>query len=304
MEPADDNFIVAATGAFQTAVVPTLVPGTERVTQLHSSTYRNPDALPAGAVLVVGSGSSGAQIARDLQRAGRTVYLSVGGHHRPPRRYRGRDYVWWLGVLNKWDAETVPGAVHTTIAVSGVDGGATVDFRRLAAGGITLVGSTSAFADGTVHFDDDLAANLDAGDANYLSVLGEADAYVARHGLDLQEEPDAHVLPPDPPCVSEPVRSLHLGAAGISTIIWATGYTRDFSWLPTDAVDANRQAVHRRGISAEPGVYFLGLPWQTRRGSSFIWGVWYDARYIADHIGKQRDYRAYRPPNELSTEPR
>lgn len=128
--------VVVATGAFQTPVIPTIVPVQAGITQIHSSDYRNPGALPPGAVLVVGAGSSGVQIADELQRAGRKVYLSIGPHGRPPRSYRGRDFVWWLGVLGKWDLQaSAPGTEHVTIAVSGANGGETVDFRRLAAAG-------------------------------------------------------------------------------------------------------------------------------------------------------------------------
>ncbi len=289
------DYVIAATGPFQRPVIPPLVPADAPVHQMHSNTYRNPGDLPAGAVLVVGAGSSGAQIAEELQASGRQVYLSVAPHGRPPRRYRDRDFVWWLGVLNKWDAEVTPGAAHVTIAVSGADGGHTVDFRRFAAQGVTLVGTTLAYTDGVLTFAPDLAANLAAGDADHLGLLDEADAYVAAHGLDLPEEPEARVIPADPPCVTDPLLSLDLGAAGVSTIIWATGYALDYRWLPAGAVDGDGRPRHRRGISSEPGVYFLGLPWQTRRGSSFIWGVWYDAKYVADHIAKQRAYAHYRP---------
>ncbi len=134
------NYVIAATGPFQTPVIPPLVPETAGVTQMHSSAYRNPGQLADGAVLVVGAGSSGVQIADELLASGRQVYLSVGPHDRPPRAYRGRDFVWWLGVLNKWDMEATPGVEHTTIAVSGARGGETIDFRRLAHQGMTLVG--------------------------------------------------------------------------------------------------------------------------------------------------------------------
>ena len=192
------NSVVAATGAFQTPVVPDLVPATPDIVQMHSSAYKNPEQLPAGAVLVVGAGSSGGQIADELLRAGRKTYLSVGAHDRPPRRYRGRDFVWWLGVLGKWDAE-VAGADHVTISVSGANGGRTVDFRDLATRGMQLVGVTEGYDDGVICFADNLVANIQRGDANYLSVLQEADRYVARNGLDLPEEPEAHRLAPLPP---------------------------------------------------------------------------------------------------------
>jgi putative flavoprotein involved in K+ transport len=296
----DARFVVAATGPFQRPVVPPVIPDDARVTQLHSCSYRNPGQLPAGAVLVVGAGSSGVQIAAELRRSGRQVYLSVGPHDRPPRRYRGRDNVWWLGVLGQWEAATPPaGAEHVTIAVSGADGGRTVDFRELAAQGITLVGMTSsfsggtAFRDGVVRFSPDLRDNIARGDANYLSLLDEADAYITRNGLDLPEEPEARVFGPDPACVTDPVLELDLARAEVTSIVWATGYATDFGWLQVDAFDSAGKPRHQRGVSSEPGVYFLGLPWLSRRGSSFIWGVWHDAKYIADQIMIQRGYSAY-----------
>lgn len=297
------EYVVAATGAFQTPVIPPLVPATAGIAQLHSASYRNPGQLPDGAVLVVGAGSSGVQIADELARAGRRVYLSVGAHDRPPRSYRGRDFVWWLGVLNKWDAEATPGVEHTTIAVSGAYGGNTIDFRRLAAQGVTLVGRTEAFENGVMRFATDLAANIEHGDANYLLVLDEADAFVARNGTALPEEPAARDFLPMPACVTDPILDLDLARAGVASIIWSTGYGADYSWLGVNALDKKGRPRHQRGVSSEPGVYFLGLPWQTRRGSSFIWGVWYDAKYIADHIAKQRAYLAYAPSQERETAP-
>jgi putative flavoprotein involved in K+ transport len=290
----DTRYVVAATGPFQTPVIPPIIPAAAGVEQIHSATYYNPGQLPAGNVLVVGAGSSGVQIAAELRQAGRQVHLSVGPHDRPPRRYRGRDNVWWLGVLGKWDMSTPPlGAEHVTIAVSGADGGHTVDFRDLAARGIVLVGRTSSWDGGKVRFTTDLRDDIAAGDANYLSLLDEADAYIARNGLDLPEEPEARVFAPDPDCVTSPILQIDLAAAGVTSIIWATGYTTDFGWLRVDAFDENGRPRHQRGVSSEPGVYFLGLPWLSRRGSSFIWGVWHDAKYIADHIAFQRAYAAY-----------
>ncbi|MCV7423607.1 NAD(P)-binding domain-containing protein [Mycobacterium yunnanensis] len=291
------RFVVAATGAFQKPVVPAVIPETSGLHQIHSSAYRNPQQLPDGAVLVIGAGSSGVQIADELQQSGRQVYLAVGPHDRPPRSYRGRDFCWWLGVLGKWDAAAPPrGAEHVTIAVSGAHGGHTVDFRNLAASGITLLGMAGDYADGVLTIAPDLRANIDAGDANYLSMLDEADAYVARNGLDLPEEPEARVFAPDPECGSDPIGRLDLAAAGITTVIWAVGFAFDYDWLQVDAFDSNGRPRHQRGVSTEAGIYFLGLPWQSRRGSSFIWGVWHDAKYLADQIAIQRSYLAYEAP--------
>jgi len=291
--------VVAATGPFQRPTYPQIVPAEADVLQMHSNSYRNPNQLPEGAVLVVGAGSSGVQIADELRASGRTVYLSVGAHDRPPRAYRGRDYCWWLGVLGRWDAPAPkPGTEHIAIAVSGADGGKTIDFRRLAGEGMNLVGLTAGFDNGIMRFAPDLADKIRRGDANYLSVLREADAYADRNGLDLPLEPEAHEIGPDPDCMTNPILALDLKKAGITTILWATGYALDFGWLKVDAFDENGRPKHQRGVSSERGIYFLGLPWLSRRGSSFIWGVWHDARFIADQIGIQRSYRAYKSPAE------
>ena len=294
------NSVVAATGPFQRPVIPAVIPEDSGIIQIHSNAYKNPEQLAAGAVLVVGAGSSGTQIAAELLGAGKRVTLSVGPHNRPPRRYRGIDFVWWLGVLGKWEAQFADsGKEHVTIAVSGANGGHTVDFRRLGAKGMTLVGRTESYEGGVLTFAPDLRDNLALGDANYLSVLDEADAYAVRNGLDLPDDPDARKIEPDPDCVTNPLLELNLAEAGISSIIWATGFAVDFSWLKVDAFDERGRPKHQRGISAEPGIYFLGLPWLSRRGSSFIWGVWHDAKFLADQISTQRSYLAYTLPDKI-----
>lgn len=277
--------VVAATGPFQRAIIPAVVPADAGIAQIHSADYRNPAQLPEGAVLVIGAGSSGVQIADELRKAGRRVYLSVGPHDRPPRRYRNRDFVWWLGALGMWNAEAAePGMEHVTIAVSGADGGHTVDFRRLGLSGITLLGMAGAYEGGTMRFAPDLAANIAGGDRNYLSMLDAADAYIEKEGLDLPLEPEAREVAPDPDCVTNPILELNLAEAGIGSIVWATGYGLDYDWLKVDTFDDKGRPVHERGVSRVPGLYFLGLAWLSRRASPFIWGVWHDADHLAGHI--------------------
>jgi len=279
--------VVVATGPFQKPVIPTVI-ADPAITQLHSNAYRNPDALPEGAVLVVGAGSSGAQIAEELVRAGRRVYLSLGPHDRPPRRYRGQDFVWWLGKLGKWDMKApTPGTEHITIAVSGAYGGHTMDFRRLAGLGITLLGRAGSYSEGVLNFANDLRTNIEDGDRNYLSVLDEADAYARANRLDLPDDPEARTLLPLPDCVTHPKLALDLKQAGISTVIWATGFKVDFGWIDLDIFREDGRPRHQDGVTDVPGLYFIGLPWLSCRGSAFIWGAWQDAERLTGLIAAE-----------------
>ena len=297
--PYRAQHIVAATGAFQTPVIPPIINEDAELQQMHSADYRNPEQLREGAVLVVGAGSSGAQIAQELMESGRKTYISVSPHDRPPRRYRDRDNVWWLGVLGKWEMPTpAPGTEHVTFAVSGKDGGRTIDFRKFAASGMVLLGMTQAYENGILTFANDLKDNIAHGDKNYISVLEEADEFVRRNNLNLPEDPEARKKWPDPECLKKPIHALDLAKENITSVIWATGYKLDFGWLEIGEYDVRGRPLHTRGISTEPGLYFVGLPWLSRRGSSFIWGVWHDAKFIADQIAIQHAYLDYRSPLE------
>jgi putative flavoprotein involved in K+ transport len=183
------NRVVAATGPFQKPVIPAIAPKDEPAPDPLGRLLQ-PEQLPEGAVLVVGAGSSGVQIAEELMRAGRQVYLSVGAHDRPPRSYRNRDFCWWLGVLGEWDAEIAkPGREHVTIAGQRRPRRPHRGLPRLAHQGMTLVGLTQSFEGGVARFQDNLADNINRGDENYLALLDAADAYIERNGLDLPANP-------------------------------------------------------------------------------------------------------------------
>ena len=280
--------VVAATGAFQKPVIPPLLPKNSEFLQIHSKNYYNPGQLPKGAVLIVGAGSSGSQIAEELSRAGRKVFLSVGPHDRPPRRYRGKDNVWWFGVLGVWQEKTPdPKTQHVTIAVSGLNGGHTINFRKYVKKGITLLGLTKKFENGILYFANDLKKNIEEGDKNYLSILDRADEYIKKNNLEFPEEPEARIIEKNPECVNKPILKLDLEKYNIKSIIWATGYTQNFSWLKVDTFDDTGKPLHVNGVSKVSGVYFIGLPWLSMRGSSFIWGIWQDSKYLAEHIAQK-----------------
>jgi putative flavoprotein involved in K+ transport len=150
------------------------------------------------------------------------------------------------------------------------------------------LGGAGSYRDGVLQILPNLATNIARGDANYLSMLTAADAYVRQQGLDFPEEPEAHLIDPDPQCLTDPVTQLNLAAAGVTSIIWATGYALDFDWIKLDAFDEKGRPMHDRGVTAIPGLYFLGLSWLSRRASAFIWGVWQDAEYLAGKIAARR----------------
>jgi len=284
---AADNVIVA-TGPYQRPVMPALLQDQPGLFQVHASRYRAPDQLPAGAVLVVGGGASGAQIAEELVRAGRRVFLSVGHHRRMPRRYRGRDLIWWLAEM-KLDQTPVDkrGPDRALPLITGAYGGHTIDFRQFAAQGITLLGRVIANQGRVLEISTELADSLAAGDAAYGAFLDLVDAYVARQGLDVPTDPDARAPLADPPEVRDPMRRLDLDAAGISSVIWSTGYACDFSWIDLPVFDAEGLPKHRGGITEVPGLYFLGLMWLSKMNSSFLSGVAGDAEHLANHIAGQ-----------------
>ena len=282
-----DN-VVVATGPYQRPLIPEVLRD-EDVFQVHASRYRNPQQLPPGAVLVIGAGASGAQIAEELYRAGRRVFLSVGRHTRLPRRYRGRDLIRWLAELGIDETPVEQrGPSRLLPVITGAYGGHTIDFRRFAADGVTLLGRVQAARDGVIDIAPDLAESLANGDAIYAAFLETVDAHVKQHRLMLPEDPDARACLPDPPCVTEPIRRLGLQAEDLVAVIWATGYGVDFGWIDIPVLDVRGEPVHRNGVSDVPGLYFLGLQWLSKMKSSFLSGVGDDAAVLAGHIAIRR----------------
>jgi putative flavoprotein involved in K+ transport len=279
--------VVIATGPFQVSVDPLPIGGA--ALHLHSSRYRNPQLLPQGAVLVIGSGNSGYQIAEELCLAGRRVYLSVSKHRRVPRRYRGKDYVWWYVTLGDGDT-TVDQRKASQLSplFTGVRGGHDADLRRLAADGVVLLGSVLGGQSGTLTISPDLGENLVRGDASLIEFTRRVDEHIARNGLEFPPSDRAEV-PHNPKEVTDTVLALDLAAVGISSIIWANGFRYDFDWIDlpifaSGTMSSGRVPEHKRGITSVPGVYFLGLPWLHKLKSAFLNGVGEDAEYLVEHI--------------------
>jgi putative flavoprotein involved in K+ transport len=247
--------VVVATGGAQEPSIPAFSGGLPpSVEQLHTSGYRRPDELPPGAVLVVGSGQSGGQIATELHRSGRQVFLSVGGSGKMPRRYRGKDIIRWLDAMGRDTVEDLdsPALRFTSNALfSGYDGGEEIDLLDLREDGMTLLGRAAGVDDGTLRFADDLAANLRSAYAFYNGRLDAIDEYIATEGI---EAPPADRERVDLESISaESPRQLDLGEAGIEAVIWATGLDLDFSCLPGEG-DSQGYPVHGRGVTSTPGL--------------------------------------------------
>ena len=202
-----------------------------------------------------------------------------------PRRYRSRDFIWWLAAM-RIDHITPEqrGPARLGPVISGAYGGRTIDFRNFAADGMILIGHLEAAQDGVIEIAPGLADSLANGDLAFTTFLDIVDEYVKRRGLQLPEEPGARTTLPDPPCVTTPLQRLDLAAEGITSVIWATGYGVDFGWIDVPVIDAKGDAVHNNGITSVPGLYFLGLQWLSKLNSSFLSGVGEDAAVLADHI--------------------
>jgi putative flavoprotein involved in K+ transport len=277
--------VVIATGPYQRPSRPDLASDDCGLFQVHTSEYKEPDQLPPGAVMIVGSGASGTQIAEELARAGRRVYLAVGQHKRMPRRYRGRDLIWWLGAMGL-DQTPVEerGADAAMPLITGAYGGHTIDFREFVSQGITLLGRLQSVCYGVLYFADDFKESLEYGDAAYSAFLDRADSFVDQQGINIPVEPEARVNSPAPQSAFEPARQLDMRQIGLSSVIWATGYTFDFGWINLPVLNGRGEPKHHHGIAPVPNIYFLGLPWLSKMNSSFLSGVAGDAARLADCI--------------------
>jgi putative flavoprotein involved in K+ transport len=289
--------VVLATGALQQPKLPpdaAALPVT--ILQMVAADYRNPEALPPGSVLVVGSGETGAQISEELARSGRDVYLSGGRSWWAPRRYRGRDMAAWLRLTGWFErlAEDLPPGVRTgqpNPQLTGAGGGHDLNAHSLARDGVRLLGRLRAIRDGTAFFSDDLAANLASADAEARKLLESIDRLIEIDQLDAPVED----LPPDlrssgrglEPSTEEGRRApleLDLRAAEVGTVIWAAGYRPDFSWVRVPFLDPDGHPRQRRGVTSVKGLYVLGLDWMYNAKSGLFAGISDDAAYLASIV--------------------
>ena len=276
--------VVVATGPFQREAIPEFSAALDKgIFQIHASRYFAPAQLPLGAVLIVGSGSSGCQIAEELLSEGRKVHLCVGRHRRIPRRYRGRDLLAWLYDIGSIAVtiDTFPDGRHPPpILLTGADGGHDVDLRALAAAGVVLTGKVTMISDGIAYFDQSLEQNLVAADKSFEAFVDAVDDFVRTSGIDAPSE----ALHRAPTTRIDSPPFLDLQRSGVSSVVWCTGYDLDFEWLKIDVFAADGSPRHRRGITSCPGLYFLGLHWMHKYTSGTLFGVGEDALYIAEHI--------------------
>ena len=279
--------VVMATGMYQQPRIPPFSSNLPAdIRQLHSSEYRNPEALLAGAVLVVGSAQSGCQIAEELYQGGRKVFLSVSGAGRVPRRYRGKDITWWLGeigfsdrTVNQFPSAQVKfaGSAHGT----GKDGGHTINLHQFARDGVVLLGHIQSIQENRIVLAPDLKENLANSDKGEAEIVKEIDTYIEKSGLDAPIE----TLPAlTDGYEAEMIPELDLEAAGITSVIWATGYKFDFSLVKLPAFDEDGYPVQKRGVTEYPGLYFIGLPFLYTLKSGLLSGVGDDAAYVVSSI--------------------
>jgi putative flavoprotein involved in K+ transport len=287
--PIKARHVVIATGPFQRPMIPDYSRAAPAsVYQIDATCYRNPEQLPPGAVLVVGSGNSGCQIADELLHSGRHVFLAVSRHSRVPRRYRSQDVIWWYEKLGRFDVtiDALPGRKYPpTIVLTGANGGYDLAPRHLGSAGATLLGRVLGIFDGRLALADDAADLLAAGDKTYAGFIEAADALAATPAM--RAEVDQKDYPTSlPPLDVDSIGTLKLTQESIGTIIWESGYGYSFDWVKLPIFHPDGAPAQQRGATACPGVYFLGLHWMHTFRSAVIAYVGRDAAYIADHIDR------------------
>lgn len=293
--------VVIATGSYHHPKIPRMAERLpDYIWQLHSSEYKNPQFLPEGEILVVGTGQSGCQIAEDLHLANRKVHLCVGSAPRSPRKYRGKDVVDWLDQMgyydltidNHPDKENV--RTKTNHYVTGRDGGREIDLRTFALEGMQLYGSLNNIRGDNLGFKSNLKQNLDRADEVAESIKKTIDEYIAKNQIYAPTEPAYR--PVWQPEIE--VLQLNYKKANITSVIWCTGYQTNFSWVEVPVFDGKGYPRHDRGVTNVRGLYFLGLPWLYTWGSGRFSGIARDAEYLSDYIVAKMKY-AY-PGNLLA----
>jgi len=283
--------VVIATGYCDLATVPPFAAGlAPDIVQVVPTAYRNPGQLPDGPVLVVGASSTGIQLASEIERSGRHVTLAVGGHTRLPRNYRGLDIMAWfdaMGVLSEtadqvWDVDA--SRDEPSLQLIGDEGHRSLDLGILQADGVRVVGRVLEVRGRQVALADDLAASVEHAEAKMHRLLDRVDRFIESSGragsFAGADRPRPVPVPPLP-------AALDLGAAGTRTVVWATGYRREYPWLHVPVLDDRGELRHEGGVTPEPGLYALGLYFMRRRNSSFLDGVGADAAELADHIQRR-----------------
>ncbi len=284
--------VVVASGMMESPKIPAIATRfPDSIMQIHAADYRSPGSLPEGAVVVIGSGQSGCQIAEDLVAAGRTVYLCTSRVARLPRRYRGRDGTEWMTVLGLFDTQVgdLPDPAMRFAAQPQVSGvgrrGRTVSLQAMHRRGVHLMGRLDDVAEGVLRTNDGLAEHIAYADDFSTNFKREIDAFIDAEGLEATAPTDDPLdAPAGPEVAGGGLVSLDLEAAGVSTVIWCTGFTAHFDWLHLPVTDDRGTPVQVRGVSPVPGIYFLGFPWLHTRKSGIIFGIDEDARYIAEAI--------------------
>jgi putative flavoprotein involved in K+ transport len=281
--------VVVATGEYQMPKIPASAATLPSdVVQIAAFDYRHPGMLPPGAVLVVGSGESGCQIAEELRASGRSVYLSTGTNGWVPRQYRGKNSVWWIERMGRWDhtVDDLPPGRPKFIGpqTTGKDGGHDLNLHTLARAGVTLLGRVEDIDGPWIRFAPDLHENVTKSDAFATAFRNAVDECVQANGIDVAPSDFPRHTEAYAAAGSDPIRELNVTVAKLTALIWATGYRPDFGWLRLPVLDEQGYPVHKRGVSDHPGLYFLGFDWLYKRKSGLLLGVGEDAEYLSSCI--------------------